>query len=71
MEVYEDWVPLGVWRYRELARAALAKKAMRFPSLPEAEADLSRRLRLPMASWWRASALRAYLRTQRRITAYA
>ncbi|HEX9339857.1 MAG TPA: hypothetical protein VF992_01615 [Thermoplasmata archaeon] len=71
MEVYEDWVPLGVWRYRELARAALAKKAMRFPSLSEAESELSRRLRLPMANWWRASALRAYLRTQRRITAYA
>ncbi len=70
MEVYEDWVPLGVWRYRELARAALAKKAVRFPSLSEAEGELSRRLRLPMANWWRASALRAFLRMQQRITAY-
>ena len=70
MEVYEGWVPLGVWRYRELARAALKKKPARFATIPEAEAELGRRLRLPMENWWRASALRAYLRRQRRITAY-
>ncbi len=71
MEVYDDWVPLGVWRYRELARAALRTKPARFATLPEAEAELGRRLRLPLENWWRASALRAYLRGQRRITAYA
>lgn len=71
MEVYEDWVPLGVWRYRELARAALQKKAAAFDTLSEAEAELARRLRLPLANWWRASALRTYLRSQRMITSYA
>ncbi len=71
MEVYEDWVPLGVWRYRELARAALKKKPLRFASLNQAEAELGRRLQLPLENWWRASVLRAYLRGQRRITAYA
>ncbi len=71
MEVYEDWVPLGVWRYRELARAALRKKAWRFASLDEAETDLGQRLRLPLENWWRSSALRAYMRTQKRITSYA
>ncbi|TLZ76529.1 MAG: hypothetical protein E6K08_05515 [Methanobacteriota archaeon] len=71
MEVYEDWVPLGVWRYRELARAALQKKPLRFASLDLAEAELGRRLQLPLENWWRASVLRAYLRGQRRITAYA
>ena len=71
MEVYEDWVPLGVWRYRELARAALQKKPLRFASLDLAEAELGRRLQLPLENWWRASTLRAYLRGQRRITAYA
>src|SRR5438094_248385 len=71
MEVYEDWVPLGVWRYRELARAALAKKPSRFPDLDGAEADLRHRLRLPLENWWRASVLRGYLRGQRRITSYA
>src|SRR5436309_14016254 len=45
MEVYDDWVPLGVWRYRELARAALAKKAIRFAGLSGAECELLGRLR--------------------------
>lgn len=71
MEVYDDWVPLGVWRYRELARAGLAKPHASFSTLDEAEADLGRRLRLPLANWWRASALRAYLRGQARITSFA
>src|SRR5207247_521507 len=31
MEVYDDWVPLGVWRYRELARAGPRKKPQRCP----------------------------------------
>ena len=71
MEVYEDWVPLGVWRYRELARASLAKRPSRFADFESAEAEIGRRLRLPLANWWRASVLRAYLRSQRRITSYA
>ncbi len=71
MEVYEGWVPLGVFRYRELARAALARKAARFATLDEAEAELGRRLRLPMTNWWRASALRGYMRRQRRITEFS
>ena len=70
MEVYDDWVPLGVWRYRELARAALGRPASRFATLDEAEAELGRRLRLPLANWWRASVLRAYLRGQRKITEF-
>jgi hypothetical protein len=71
MEVYDEWVPLGVWRYRELARAALGRRPASFPSLDDAEAELGQRLRLPLRNWWRASVLRSYLRTQKRITAYA
>ena len=70
MEVYDDWVPLGVWRYRELARVALSKGSTRVTTLEEAEGELGRRLRLPLENWWRASTLRAYLRGQRRITDY-
>src|SRR3989442_2348986 len=70
MEVYDDWVPLGVWRYRELARAALRKKPARFASLDEAEAELGRRLRLPLENWWRSSVLRSYLPGQSRIADY-
>ena len=71
MEVYEDWVPLGVWRYRELARAGLAKPPARFATLEEAEAEIGRRMKLPLENWWRASVLRAYLHGQRRITQFA
>lgn len=63
-------MPLGVFRYRELARAALAKRAAAFATLEEAEADLGRRLRLPLRNWWRSSVLRAYLHGQKRITEY-
>ncbi len=70
MEVYDEWIPLGVFRYRELARAALAKPAARFRTLDEAEAEVGRRMKLPLANWWRASVLRAYLHGQRRITSY-
>lgn len=70
MEVYDDWIPLGVFRYRELARAALAKRPASFATLEEAEAEVGRRMRLPLENWWRASVLRAYLHGQRRITEY-
>jgi len=70
MEVYDEWIPLGVWRYRELARAALQMGPARFATLEEAEGELGRRLRLPVENWWRSSVLRAYLRSQRRITEY-
>lgn len=70
MEVYDDWIPLGVFRYRELARAALAKPPATFATLEEAEAEVGRRMRLPLENWWRASVLRAYLHGQRRITDY-
>ncbi|HEY7588507.1 MAG TPA: hypothetical protein VIB49_07175 [Thermoplasmata archaeon] len=71
MEVYEGWVPLGVWRYRELARAALGKPAAKHASLDEAEAELGRRLRLPLRNWWRASRIRAFLRRQRKLTDFS
>ena len=70
MEVYDDWIPLGVFRYRELARAALAKPPARFATLEDAEAEIGRRMRLPLENWWRSSVLHAYLHGQRRITDY-
>src|SRR5207247_11415949 len=42
MEVYEDWVPLGGWRSRELAPAALANKPSRFEELASAEGEVGR-----------------------------
>jgi len=70
MEVYSGWIPLGVWRYREIARSALGARPAKFDRMAEAEAALRRRLRLPLERWWRTSTLRTYLRRQRRITEY-
>ena len=53
----------------EEKRRALLRRCDQL-ALEEAEADLGRRLKLPLANWWRASVLRAYLHGQRRITAY-
>ncbi|HLB66894.1 MAG TPA: hypothetical protein VJN63_00220 [Thermoplasmata archaeon] len=71
MEVHRGWIPLGVWRYREIARAALSRPPSKFSRIDDAEAWLRARLQLPLENWWRASVLRRYLRDQRRITDFA
>ena len=70
MEVHEGWIPLGVWRYREIARTALARPPTKFDATQDAEAELRRRLQLPLENWWRASVLRRHLKAQRRISEY-
>jgi len=70
MEVYAGWIPLGVWRYREIARAALATPPTKFDKIQDAETELRGRLQLPLENWWRASVLRRHLKAQRRITEY-
>ena len=71
MEVHRGWIPLGVWRYREIARTALAQRPAKFDRFEDAEPWLRTRLELPLENWWRASVLRRYLRRQRRITDFA
>jgi len=71
LEVYREWIPLGVWRFRELARAALAKRPEKFGTLPEALAAMGRRVRTPLRSWTQQSVVIPYLRNQRRIEQYA
>ncbi|MGQ4912701.1 MAG: Nre family DNA repair protein [Candidatus Thorarchaeota archaeon] len=47
----QRWVPLGVWRFREIAKRALATKVKRFSSMEEAVAEVGRHLRIPMERW--------------------
>lgn len=71
LEVYPDWIPLGVWRFRELARAAFRSPARKFGAAEEAFAELRTRLRLRFENYWARSTLLPYLVEQRRITDYA
>ncbi len=68
MEVYKDWIPLGVWRYREIARAALLKPPAKFEALHDALGFLRPRLHLRLERWLQASHLLRYLARQRRLT---
>ena len=68
MEVYRDWIPLGVWRYREIARAALLKPPAKFEALDGALGFLRPRLHLRLERWLEASHLLRYLARQRRLT---
>jgi len=47
-EVYEGWIPLGVWRFREICRAALRSPPIRFGELSEALVELSRIVDVPL-----------------------
>ena len=71
LEVYRDWIPLGVWRYREIARAALAKAPETFESLADALAAMGRKVRLRLENWRAQSVLLPYIARQRRIEDYA
>ncbi|HTX43872.1 MAG TPA: Nre family DNA repair protein [Methanocella sp.] len=70
LEVMNDWIPLGVWRFRELAREALAKPPAAFDSLDLALGEVEKRLRSPVKPWLNASRIYKYLREQRRLVDY-
>ena len=46
-EVYEGWIPLGVWRFREICRAAVRSPQSKFNELSEALDDLFRKIEVP------------------------
>jgi hypothetical protein len=64
LEVYQDWVPLGVWRFRELARRALSSPAFKTGSLEQALSQVWRNLRIPAAEWLRADKLLGHYKKQ-------
>ncbi|RQW79216.1 MAG: hypothetical protein EHM14_09395 [Methanothrix sp.] len=45
------WAPLGVWVVREVARKAMSCVPHRFGSLPEALAEMERRIKTPAVQW--------------------
>ena len=67
LEVYREWIPLGVWRFRELAREALRRPGERLSTLEEVLEVLRGRLRIPLDRWLNKSTLYGFYREQRRL----
>ena len=59
------WVPLGVWRFREIARRALSGTGMRYSTLEEAVAEVDSHLSGSVERWLKASRLYSEFGTQR------
>jgi len=70
MEVYPEWIPLGVWRFREIAREALRKQPVRFDTLEQSLNELQKRLRLPLEKWLERSRILRWHKTQRKLTSF-
>jgi len=66
-EVDRGWVPLGVWRFRELTRRALESGFRRFGSLEEALGYVGPRLRIPLGRYLSRSRLVPFIRGQARL----
>jgi hypothetical protein len=68
MEVYPEWIPLGVWRFREICREALKRQPSVCSSFREAFNELGKHLRLPLPIWLGRSEILRWLETQTRLT---
>ncbi|MHA1732598.1 MAG: Nre family DNA repair protein [Promethearchaeota archaeon] len=64
------WVPLGVWRFRELAFQALRCPPRKFGSLGAALHQLGEELAIPLPAWTRESKLVEFRKTQRTLVDY-
>ena len=70
MEVYPEWIPLGVWRFREICREALRREPISFNTLEETLKEMKKRLRLPLPRWLERSEILRWLKTQTRLTKF-
>jgi hypothetical protein len=64
----QQWVPLGVWRFREIAKRALVTNIKNFASLEEALSEIGSHLRIPIQRWLETSKVYAEYRTQTKLT---
>ncbi len=64
----QHWVPLGVWRFREIAKRALETTVKSFSTLDEALNDIAGHLRIPMHRWLEASKIYPEFKTQTKLT---
>ena len=70
MEVYPEWIPLGVWRFREICREALRGEPVKVNTLEEALSEMEKRLELPLKRWLERSKILRWFKTQKRLTKF-
>jgi hypothetical protein len=68
LEPIKHWVPLGVWRFREIAKRALETNVKSHTSLDEALNEIATHLRIPMHRWLEVSKLYSEFKSQMKLT---
>lgn len=64
----QHWVPLGVWRFREIAKRALETTVKSYTSLDEALNEIGHHLLIPMNRWLNVSKLYTEFKSQTKLT---
>ncbi len=67
LEVTPGWIPLGVWRFREILRESALQGASTFSSLSEAMMFVETKLNRPLRDWLPTSKLISYLNPRSRL----
>jgi hypothetical protein len=70
LEVKKEWIPLGVFRFREILRTALANDPAKFNSLEGALSYLRTKLGSPLEVWVQKSKVLSIFQKQARITSW-
>jgi hypothetical protein len=71
LEVTKEWVPLGVWRFRELARRAFQGPIVEKETFDMALFEILKRLQIPREYWLRASRITTHFKKQSSLDVYA
>lgn len=66
-EIYPGWVPLGVWRFREIIRRALEQPPEKFQTLDEALKEVSKRLAIPVNRYLPQSKIIQFIKKQEKL----
>ena len=64
----QQWVPLGVWRFREIAKRALETRVNSYTSLDEALMEIASHLRIPMHRWLETSKIYPEFKAQTKLS---
>ncbi len=67
-EIMPGWIPLGVWRFREIVRKALEKPFEKYNTLDEALESVSKYLCIPLSNYLSKSRLIGFLKKQQKLT---